>query len=228
MPRPAIDLTGKTFDRWQVNARVDNGSSSVVRWHCTCSCGNCGIVRTAKLISGSSTGCEDCKYTQYDITGQTFGRLLVIERAGTDTRRGTAWLCQCDCGETTIVPRKLLVAGHTRSCRCLLRESTAARATKHRGCIDHLKEYKVWTAMKQRCLNPKCDAYHNYGGRGITICEEWQNYFAVFFTYMGPCPPGFWIERIDNDGPYAPWNCKWDTPKVNLNNKRWSGRRPTV
>lgn len=80
-------------------------------------------------------------------------------------------------------------------------------------------EYKAWTSMRERCANPLNQAYRWYGGRGITVCERWKS-FDNFIADMGPRPPGLWLERVDNDGNYEPSNCKWETRKVQLKNRR--------
>ena len=139
-----------------------------------------------------------------DITGRRFGRLTVLRRAGMNTNAGHAlWKCECSCGNVKVVDGQHLRNGHTQSCGCLHQERTGQRFLKHGG--SYTLEHASWRAMRQRCSNPKHPAYPEYAGRGITVCERWQNSFEAFFEDMGPKPsPKHSIDRIDGDLGYFP------------------------
>lgn len=160
-----------------------------------------------------------------DITGQRFGRLLVVALQTKATREHptTTWLCQCDCGRQRIVPRASLVNSYTQSCGCLWREQITKHG--HTTHSSHSGTYTSWKAMKRRCLDPNFHQFKDYGGRGILVCERWQT-FENFLADMGPRPKGHSIERIDNNAGYSPKNCKWIISRDQHKNKRPSQRKP--
>lgn len=157
-----------------------------------------------------------------NLEGQKFGRLTVLEI--TDRRIGgnVVWLCVCECGKQTEVKAGNLQSGMTKSCGCLRSEKSTVTHTTHGKRNTNLS--MVWQSMKQRCLNPNNKSFKNYGGRGITICDEWKNDFQAFYDYVSVLPhfgeAGYSLDRINNDGNYEPNNVRWATAKEQSNNKR--------
>lgn len=158
-----------------------------------------------------------------DLTGLRFGRLTVIEFSHKDEKRYYCWLCKCDCGNTIIVRGSSLSRSNTKSCGCLMRDTSRntciKRNTTHGGTGTKL--YDVWQSMRGRVNNYNDKHYKDYGGRGVTVCNEWAEYESFFkWSKKNGYKEGLYIDRINNNGNYEPSNCRWVTNKKNCNNKR--------
>lgn len=154
-------------------------------------------------------------FIKKNLTGIRSGKLLALEPIG---RKGghVYYRCKCDCGGFKDLPSHHLSQGLVKSCGCL------ARKVRFSG-LNRSPEYQVWKLMMRRCYDPKMEGYHNYGGRGIAVCDRWKEDPRAFIENMGKRPSRrHSIDRIDTDGPYSPGNCKWSTPKEQARNTRKS------
>lgn len=224
----AIDMTGQKFGTLTVVERHGERHGSAT-WLCQCECGNTFIANGFYLRKGRIVSCG-CKTTRSrDLTGMRFGRLTVKKMARPAGRRGdaTRWLCICDCGNEIEVRGYSLTGGNTKSCGCMV------RTLKHPK-RENPRLYNVWSGMKSRCYDKNNSAYMNYGGRGITVCDDWLSYdnfyeWAMLNGYDSTLSKGkCTLDRIDSNKGYSPSNCRFADTAVQISNRRVTRWRKDV
>ena len=152
-----------------------------------------------------------------DYSDKKIGKLQVLTRYGYDEYGRITWLCRCDCGRELIVPGYRLKTQHgCMNCR--------KNNTQHG--LYYTRLHNIWSHMKQRCYNPKNNRYHRYGGRGITVCDEWKNDFKSFYDWAisNGYRDDLSIERKNNNGNYEPKNCTWIPLSEQAKNKSYPKR----
>lgn len=222
----AEDFTNKRMGKLTVIRRAEDyvipSGDHIVQWLCRCDCGK-EIKLTAQKVREGKT--LSCGCDPYLIINKTFGRLTVLYRAKDKEKKGSGILyhCRCSCGKERDIPVHNLISGATKSCGCLSRELAKQRATKYTGLNSSSKLYGAWHNMLTRCLVPENSRYYDYGGRGITVCEEWKDFnnFKEWSLKNGYVEgKGLSIDRINNNGNYEPLNCRWIPLSEQSFNKR--------
>lgn len=158
-----------------------------------------------------------------DISGLVFGKVTVLSYAGNNKHGAAVWNCSCSCGRTKEIVGFHLRNGRTRSCGCLVKE-TSSRVNLHHGHTANMgghksPTYRTWRSMINRCYREQEDSYRYYGGKGITVCSKWRESFSAFLEDMGERPDGRTIDRIRSEENYEPGNCRWSDAKTQASNK---------
>lgn len=155
-----------------------------------------------------------------DLIGEKYGRLAVLEKLSERRNKSVVWRCQCDCGNVVDVTTGELRSGRHLSCGCYQRERASQAATIHGESRTRL--YRIWCAMIKRCENENAEGYENYGGRGISVCEEWRRDYISFrdWAMSHGYSTELTLDRCDVNENYCPENCKWATRFEQMNNTR--------
>lgn len=184
-----------------------------VYYHFRCDCGEVRVFRKGNVVAecrGNVRHCG-CKTGREKLIGKRYGKLEVIARAGITKNRNAIWLCRCDCGTEKEIASDNLRDGVRGSCGCTRAVASGGRFRPERA---------LWRGMISRCYDERNTGYHNYGGRGIKVCDRWRDSMQAFIDDMGQRPEGMTLERVNNEGNYEPGNVKWATAKEQANNNR--------
>lgn len=183
---------------------------------CKCDCGKEKVIRGTHLTSGKikSCGCIQKK----DLVGQKYGKLTVVKMVDNENGKGYKWECLCECGKKTLVPTGSLISGNTKSC------GNHKKGKSTHG-MSKTRLYYIHKHMINRCTNSNYSNYKDYGGRGISVCDEWLDKEKGFEAFMvwslkNGYDNSLTLDRIDVNGNYVPDNCRWTDTKTQARNQR--------
>lgn len=190
-----MSITGEKYNRLTVIRKTNEKSNNSYLWECKCDCGNVVKVKKWNIESGNTKSCGCLKNESItrigksnssDLTGKVFGRLAVIKKDHVKKYKNNSniyWSCKCICGNESVVKTSHLKDGNIKSCGCLEKENLEKLKFQTTHGQSKTKIYYVWNSMRSRCNNPNVENYRNYGGRGIKVCDEWNEKFEPFYQW---------------------------------------------
>ncbi len=220
-----VFLEGRVFGKLKVVKELVSETKER-RFLCKCSCGNTKEIGFSNLLYGGTKSCgclqkEKARNRGIKVPkGTVFGRLKIVRElpqmfSGNKKRR--LMECVCVCGSVTKVLLENLRSGHTRSCKCLSKDTMAETMSSHK--MSGHRAYSIWSGMKTRCTNPNAEAYKYYGAKGISVCDRWKEFKNFWEDMRGSYKENLTIDRVDCKGNYEPKNCVWSTTQEQANNR---------
>lgn len=206
------DITGQRVGKLVAINSTGIRKSGSVLWNLKCDCGNAHQLTVSQFTSGSSGSCGCMQHlgSPLDLTGKKFNKLTAVKSVGINNAGQYIWEWSCDCGNSHTVVATSVIQGHTKSCGCYAKEVAGVASITHG--MSGTPEYGSWKNAISRCHNPENGGYDDYGGRGITVCDEWNQSadvgFTQFYSDMGPSN-GLTLERVDVNKGYSKENCVW-------------------